>query len=101
MITRLEKKTEYVYHYSFHIMDPGTPFAAAHAFTRRAKRPAIRCVSSSCSSPSCSRRHHDRNPPGLWPSGKYAFSTIRSTQSYEPVSRPSYRSAKSSATRRP
>src|SRR6266487_1550694 len=45
----------------------GTSFAFAHAFTRRANRPAIRirCVSSSCSSePSCSRRRQVRNPPG-------------------------------------
>ena len=45
----------------------GTPFAAAQALTRRANRPAIRirCVSSSWSSLPCSRRHQDRNPPGL------------------------------------
>ena len=38
----------------------------------RANRPAsrIRCVSSRSSSESpCQRRHHTRNPPGLWPSG--------------------------------
>ena len=61
----------------------GTPFAAAQALTRRANRPAIRirCVSSSWSSLPCSRRHQHRNPPGLWPIGKNAFSTTRSTQS--------------------
>jgi hypothetical protein len=61
----------------------GTPFAAAQAFTRRANRPAIRirCVSSSWSSLPCSRRHQHRNPPGLCPIGKKAFSTTRSTQS--------------------
>ena len=46
------------------------------------------------------RAEGDRNPPGLWPSGKYAFSTIRSTQSYLPVSKSPYRPQKSSATRR-
>jgi hypothetical protein len=62
----------------------GTPFAAAHALTRRANRPAIRirCVSSSRSSlPPYSRRHQVRNPPGLTPIGNQAFSTTRSTQS--------------------
>lgn len=29
----------------------------------------------------CSRRHQHRNPPGLCPTGKNAFSTTRSTQS--------------------
>jgi hypothetical protein len=44
----------------------GTPFAAPHALTRRANRPAIRirCVlSSSASQSSCQRRHR----PGYWP----------------------------------
>jgi hypothetical protein len=62
----------------------GTPFAVAHALTRRANRPAIRirCVLSSRSSlPPCNRRHQHRNPPGLCPTGKKAFSTTRSTQS--------------------
>ena len=62
----------------------GTPLAAPHALTRRANRPASRIrwvLSSSASLSSCQRRHHTRNPPGLYPSGKNALSTIRSTQS--------------------
>jgi hypothetical protein len=45
-------------------------------------------LSRSSSEPSCHRRHQVRNPPGLWPSGKNAFSTIRSTQSYQPARYP-------------
>ncbi|PIJ36166.1 hypothetical protein BMW24_005465 [Mycobacterium heckeshornense] len=50
----------------------GTLLAAPQALTRRANRPAIRIrwvLSSSASLSSCSRRHHTRNPPGLYPSG--------------------------------
>ena len=61
----------------------GTSLALAQPRTRRAKRPArrIRCVLSSRSSSPCQRRHQVRKPPGPWPNEKYAFNTIRSTQS--------------------
>jgi hypothetical protein len=82
----------------------GTPAEAAHARTRRANRPAKRIrwlLSNVASEPSCSWRHHTRNPPGLWPNGKYALSTIRSTQSYEPVTKSAYRALNSSTTDEP
>src|SRR5262249_57809163 len=77
---------------------------AAQALSRRANRPAIRirCVSSSWSSlPPCSRRPQVRNPPGLCPRLKQAFSTIRATQSEQPATRSPYREAKATATPRP